>query len=316
MLPPMVRGRMSFSIARTSSAALAACVWLVACGPAAKPEQANRVSDAEREAMRADAEKEKAAKAKANAGPPRWLRAGPSFPEAFAPFPVPDLQAIEGTWLVPSEVEGQRELWLAEAPQPAPKVEGDRVAKVVVVDRRGREQVHGVTLQSPCAVQVTNEYGRSRPRALWVGGGKLHLSPGGAVAIEGSAATATAAADAASPLRPVLACSGNRAYVFEGEGCKRYSQMLGVWDATDVDCRRDGEALVIDDLRLEPAGAGVWMDAAAATATATAFADRGAAETALSAAPKASAEGEPPESAGTEAGSDGGVATGSETTGT
>ncbi|WP_157595545.1 hypothetical protein [Plesiocystis pacifica] len=313
----MFRERMSFSIARTSSAALAACVWLVACGPAAKPEQANRVSDAEREAMRADAEKEKAAKAKAKAkaGPPRWLRAGPSFPEAFAPFPVPDLQTIEGTWLVPSEVEGQRELWLAEAPQPAPKVEGARVAKVVVVDRRGREQVHGVTLQSPCAVQVTNEYGRSRPRALWVGEGKLHLSPGGAVAIEGSAATASA--DAASPLRPVLACSGNRAYVFEGEGCKRYSQMLGVWDATDVDCRRDGEALVIDDLRLEPAGAGVWMDPAAATATATAFADRGAAETALSAAPKASAEAG--ETAGTEVGSDGAVdpaeTAGSETTG-
>ncbi len=198
--------------------------------------------------------------------PPPWQRDAVAMPEAFARFPTSKLEPLVGQWLVASEIPGQRELWIVE----------EQGRKLTIVDARGRERIHGLTLQSPCSLAITDEGGRTRSRRFaWIGD-RLHTHPNGATAI--------AASDGA-----MIVCAGSQTIVVPLAGpCVGFSEMLGVWSelgtpAGTCALTQAGDApaeLVIGERRLR-AIEGVWMDAVLEQALAERVADRAAGEQAL-----------------------------------
>lgn len=193
--------------------------------------------------------------------PPVWERESVPMPPSFAGFPVPQLDALVGAWLVASEIPGQRELWILE--------EAGR--KLTLVDSHGRERVHGLSLQSPCTLAITDEFGRTRSRRFaWVGG-RFYSHPEGAAALASGDGSA-------------IACVGTQTIVIPVEGpCVGFTEMLGVWSELGAPagaCARELAELVIGERRLHPID-GVWMDAVLEQALAEKVADRAAGEAAL-----------------------------------
>ncbi len=250
---------------------------LLACGKPATPAErkaprkledeteleVHRKDEAEREAKKSESPGTKTLQRQ-----PAWQRQPPQMPERFAAFAQPDLAALEGFWIVASDIEGQRELWIVE----------DQGHKVTIVDARGNERLHGLALLSPCSVQVTNEYGRTRARSFaWVGE-TLFLHAKGGVALAG-------------PDDELIACIGSQTITVGADGkCTAFSELLGVWREDAEPCERipAGEQparLELAERELIAGEGGVWLDATSSANPAQRFADRASAEAALASAP-------------------------------
>jgi hypothetical protein len=190
--------------------------------------------------------------------PPVWQREATPIPEAFARFPVAPLDSLIGTWVVASDVPGERELWIIE----------EQGRKLTTVDARGRERVHALSLQSPCSLTLIDEGGRTRTRRFAPIGDRFHTHPEGASAV-------------AAPDGSVLACVDTQTIVMPVEGpCVGHGEMLGVWSELGPPagtCAREVPEIVIGERRLRPVE-GIWMDEVLQQAVAEKVADRAAGE--------------------------------------
>lgn len=199
---------------------------------------------------------------------------GPPMPETFVAFTRPELAALDGAWLVESEIVGRRALWLIE----------EAGAKLTEIDHRGRERVYGLALASPCALRMTDEDGLSRTRAIAMAGDQLVITRMGATAVVGEDGS-------------MLACAGPRTYQIAADGrCRFTTEMLGAWTdpATPVErCElgRDeqGRLLRVGEQVLREVD-GLWVDPLAATGRATKVVDREAGLAALAEVPASEVE--------------------------
>ncbi|WP_146156138.1 hypothetical protein [Enhygromyxa salina] len=282
------------ALARTLVAALA--LGLAACGrPAPDPEQKPRaIEDPEEiDALQQAADAQAEARARARAKP-RWKRKVPPMPETFAAFERPDLAALEGAWLVDSEIPGQQVLWLIE----------EDGAKLTEIDHRERERVFGISLASPCALRLTDERGHARTRVIAARGDQLIAPRGGATAVAGSDGS-------------MLACAGHRTYQIAADGrCRYTTEMLGSWsdpaepsETCKLSKGAKGATLRLGDQRLRDYG-GLWVDEDNADRWAVKVDDRAAGLAALT---RAAAPAEPATETGADPGADPGSDTGTET---
>jgi hypothetical protein len=232
-------------------------VLTMACGrtspdPEAQPQ---RVEDPEQlEAARAEK-------------PARKLkRAAPPMPETFVAFELPDLTALDGAWLVESDVPQQRVLWLIE--------EGGE--KLTEIDHRGSEREYSLSIASPCALRLIDERGQTQTRSLALHDGQLAITLKGATAVRGRDGS-------------MLACVGHRTYQIAPDGrCRYTSEMLGSWtepatpeERCELTKDNQGPVLTIAEQRLRERD-GLWLDETTATqARAIAVADREAGMAAL-----------------------------------
>jgi hypothetical protein len=213
------------------------------------------------------------------APPPKWKRSAPPMPESFVAFELPELAALDGVWLVESEIPGQRALWLIE----------EAGVKLTEIDEHGRERIYGITLASPCALRLTDEHGRARTRVLALDDERLFISREGATAVRGKDGS-------------MLACAGHRTYQLAADGrCRYTTEMLGSWTEPakpEKVCKlaKDGALTIGDQLLREHEG--LWLDELALAARATRLSDREAGLAALTAEPGAESESAKPSEPG------------------
>jgi hypothetical protein len=194
----------------------------------------------------------------------KWKRPAPTpMPETFVAFELPELAALDGAWLVESEVPDRRVLWLIE--------EGG--AKLTEVDQRGHERAYSMSIASPCALRLTDELGRTLTRSLAQNGEQLVISRTGATAVRGRDGS-------------MLACIGHRTYQIAPDGrCRFTSEMLGTWsepatpdDRCELGKDERGPVLTIGEQRLHEQD-GLWLGDGSTRAVAVA--DRAAGLAAL-----------------------------------
>jgi hypothetical protein len=276
--------RVAMLLPRTRATLLLGFVLTTACGrPSPEPKaQPRPIEDP------AELEELEDASRTEQAREPKWKRAAPSpMPETFVAFELPDLAALDGAWLVESEVPKHRVLWLIE--------EGG--AKLTEVDHRGRERVYSMSIASPCALRLTDERGHTRSRSLALHDGQLIISRSGATAVRGRDGS-------------MLACLGHRTYQIAPDGrCRYTSEMLGSWTepaAPDERCELgkddQGPVLTIAEQHLREQN-GLWLDEKSTEARARAVEDRasGLAQLASHAAALAAESAAPADAAPTDA---------------
>jgi hypothetical protein len=196
------------------------------------------------------------------------------MPVTFAGFPRPALASRDGVWVVDGQAPGRAIVWVVE----------DDGTALTTIDRHGREQLHGITLSSPCALRLTDQNGRAYPRSIAQTKDRLIVSSKGAIAV--------AAADGS-----LLACAGHRTYQIAADGrCRYTTEMLGAWsdpveakDACAIEQADGARVLVLAGQRLREHADGLWLDDVAAADVAVRMSDRAAAIAALTPEPVASA---------------------------
>ncbi|HVH98751.1 MAG TPA: hypothetical protein VM869_08575 [Enhygromyxa sp.] len=195
--------------------------------------------------------------------------AGP-MPETFAAFPRPDLSALDGVWIIDGHIPNRGVVWDVE----------DDGSVLTIIDRHGREELHGITLSSPCALRLTDENGRAHARSIALTDERLLVTSKGAIAV-------------AAPDGSLLACAGHRTYQIAADGrCRYTTEMLGAWsdpvEAEDL-CKLDkadgARVLIIGGQRLREHEGGLWFDDVAAADVAVRMDDRAAATAALAPTP-------------------------------
>jgi hypothetical protein len=251
-----------------SQASLALALCVVACGPA-KPE-----AEQQPHVVEDPAELEAAAPSTAERRRQKLERGTSSMPETFAGFPRPELAKLDGVWIVDGQTPGRATVWVLE----------DQGSVLTTIDRHGREEVHGVTLSSPCALRLTDATGRSHSRAIALSDDKLIVTSKGAIAV-------------AAPDGSLLACAGHRTFQIAPDGrCRYTTEMLGAWsdpveakDACTLETVDGARALTLAGQRLREHEAGVWYDEVAAADVAVRMDSREAAIAALAPEPSAAA---------------------------
>lgn len=248
-------------LSRSSFVVLWSALALLACTQP-KPEQP---ADQARASEQASADARRGAK----------LDAGDqAMPETFAAFARPNLAALDGVWIIDQQQPNRAIVWQVE----------DHGSVLTTIDRHGDEQLHGVTLSSPCALRLTDETGRAHSRSIALSSERLIVTSKGAVAV--------AAADGS-----LLACAGQRTFQIAADGrCRFTTELLGTWsdhveaeDTCRVETVEGVRSLIVAGQRLREHADGLWLDEVAAADVAVRMPDRAAAIAAITPPPTAAA---------------------------